>query len=148
MARFKDRTGFEWDIVLTVGSVADVKRETGINLALASKDVAWVQAIYSDPEKFGQVLWTLLAPDAGATTPEEFARRFDGATLNRAGNALGEAVADFFPRSRVAKALRENLARLMDEADEKVVKGLESVKLTDSPSPTNSPGSAGSIPAG
>lgn len=150
MASFRDEQGREWKVRLTVGSVAEVLRETKVNLALAAKDSAWVDAIFGDPGKLVEILWALCGPQAkghGVATPEEFAGLFDGATLEQAGSALAEGVADFFPRSRIAKALRETWAKTITAAEDKVIERLAATS-TASPSPTNSPGSSGSIPAG
>ncbi len=155
MAKFTDHTGFDWHLRLTVGDVSDVKRETRVNLGLAAKDAAWVEAVFSDPAKLVEILYVLCEPQckAAGLSPEDFARRFDGATLEAAGQALAEAVADFFPRSAVAQALRRNLAKVMAAADAKAVAEIErtaekltSAKSTASPSPTNSPASAESTP--
>lgn len=145
MAAFKDTAGNEWRLVLTVGSVADVLRDTGVNLALTAKGATWVEAIFGADGKLASVLWVLCERQAKerGVEPDAFPYLLDGGTLEAAGMALADAVADFFPRSRIAKALRVKLAQAMTEADDRAV-----AALTDSPSPTNSPESAESIPAG
>ncbi|VTS01542.1 unnamed protein product [Gemmata massiliana] len=147
MASFKDIKGDEWQLVLTVGSVADVKRDTDINLAISSKDAAWVEAIFSNDGKFVEVLWVLCAPQAKerGVTPEAFGYRFGGDTLEDAGNALAIAVADFFPRSRIARALRDNWAKTVTAAEDRAIAMLTT---TGSPSPTSAPESSDVIPAG
>lgn len=147
MATFTDTGGTAWKLVLTVGSVADVKRDTGVNLALTAKDAGWVEAIFGTEGKLAEILWVLCADQAAAVgvTPERFPHRLDGLTLEAAGDALAEAIADFFPRSRIAKALRGNLSRALKTAEDKAI---EALAATGSPSPTSAPASPASIPAG
>ena len=151
MAKFVDMNGQEWALRLTVGSVADVKRETGVNLAIASKDASWVEAVFGGDGKLAEVLWTLCAAQAKerGITPEQFAHLLDGQTLDRAGAALAEGVADFFPRSAVAQAMKRGLAATFAEADRRAVAEIERLlPSTGSPSPTSAPASSGATPAG
>jgi hypothetical protein len=147
MAQFQDLNGTEWALRITVGSVADVKRETGINLAIASKDTSWVEGIFGADGKIAQVLWVLCEKQAKERTlgPEDFAHLLDGETLDRAGGALAESIADFFPRSKVAQALKRKFGQMLEESDRKAVAAIEGLS-TDSPKPTAAPGSAPSIP--
>lgn len=150
-SRFTDETGREWKLRLTVGAVADVKRETGVNLALTAKDNDWVELLFGeDRGRFVSVLWVLCDEQATAINvgPEDFAHLFDAATLEAAGVALANAIVDFFPRSRIAAAIRERLPALLEEADRKAVEAIKKATSTPSVSPTSVPESAGSTPAG
>jgi hypothetical protein len=138
MSAFKDSTGHEWQIEITVGSLSKVKNETGLNLAIASKDAAWLEAVYGDPAKFAEILWSLCerqAKDANVS-PEEFANRLTGPVIEAASEQLVVSVCDFFPRSAVAKAIRERFKKILTEADAKAVATIESL-LTDSRPPSN-----------
>jgi hypothetical protein len=148
MATFKDKTGFDWDLELTTGRIQKVKSETGVNLALASKEMSWLDAVYSDNEKLAAILYSICEKQAKAAgvEPEEFADRLTGPVLGAAGEALAVSVCDFFPRSKVAQALKTKLAQVMREADAKAVAAIESPPSTDSPKPTGAPASAASIP--
>lgn len=149
MAKFTDHTECEWRVLLTYGSAKRVKEATGVNLALAGQGaVEWVDALFNDPGVLVGVLWELCAEQAqrANVTPEQFGERFDGATLDAAGNALLEAVADFFPRSRIAQALREKLPQVIAKAEAEAVAKLE--HLTASPSVSPPLGSSELIPAG
>lgn len=151
MARFTDLTGQEWTLRLTVGSVADVKKETGVNLAIASKDASWVEAVFGTDGKLAEILWTLCEGQAKERniSPEAFAHLLDGETLDKAGAALGDAVASFFPRSAVAQAMKRGLAATFAEADRRAVEAIERTLLsTASNSPTNAPASSAAIPEG
>lgn len=152
MARFHDHMGDEWQLKLTVGSVADVKRQTGVNLALVSKDTSWVDVIFGDPPKLVEMLYVLCeeqcAADGRKLSAEEFGYRFDGPTLEAAGGALADAIADFFPRSAVAKAVKSGLQKLMTTMDAKAVRAIEKHLSTACDSPTSVPASSASAPAG
>ena len=81
-----------------------------------------------------------------ALSPREFARRFSGDVLEAAGDALEGAIADFFPRSRIAQALRDNLPKLWKKAEDQMIRRIETAMdspFPDSPSATTSPASAG-----
>lgn len=148
MAKFTDHTGAEWGLRLTVGSVADVKRETGVNLALVSKDTSWVDAIFGDPAKLVEILYVLCGDQckAAGVSPEEFGHRFDGPTLEAAGDSLAQAIADFFPRSAVARAVGAGLTKLLTAMDAKAVAEIERRISTACSSPSSAPESPGSIP--
>lgn len=152
MASFRDGAGREWRLRLTAGSVADVRRDTGVNLALTSKSADWLDVIFPADEevpgaRLAAVLWALCEGQARSlgVSPEQFAAELDGETLSAAGDALGEAVVDFFPRSRIAQALRGRWRATVTAAEDEVIRRLNS---TASPSATSSPGSSGATPAG
>jgi hypothetical protein len=148
---FKDYTGQEWALRLTTGSVADVKAETGINLALASRETAWVEAVFGADGKLASILWVLCEAQAKerGLTPEQFAHLLDGETLSAAGDALGEAIALFTPRSAVAQAMRRGLAATFAATDKRLVAEIEKlIASTGSPSPTSAPASSASTPEG
>lgn len=133
-----DYTGHEWRLLVTYGSAKRVKEETGVNLALAGAGATeWVDALFTDPGKLVGVLWELCAEQARAAnvTAEQFGERFDGPTLDGAGNALMEAVADFFPRSRIAQAIREKLPQVVAKAETEAIARLEQLTASNSVSP-------------
>jgi hypothetical protein len=149
MAKFTDHTGHEWKLLLTYGSAKRVKDVTGVNLALAGAgNTEWVNLIFDDPGKLVGILWELCEEQAKAAnvTAEQFGERFDGTTLSVAGDALLEAVADFFPRSRIAQALREKIPVALAKAEAEAVARLE--RLTASNSVSEPPVSSESIPTG
>lgn len=152
MAAFTDYTGAEWKLRLTYTSADQVKRETGVNLTVTAKDSNWSEVIFGDPGRLVGVLWVLCEAQAKerGLTPEQFGERFDGPTLEAAGDALCEGIADFFPRSRIAKALRANLTKVVTAAEDRAIAKLEHevAKLMDSSSAANSPESSGAAPTG
>ena len=150
MSKFADCNGNEWKLHLTYGSASAVQRETGVNLALASQSTTWVEIIFNNPGKLIEVLWVLCEQQAThrALTPEQFAYGFDGETIEAAGNALAECVADFFPRSAVGKKLKAQIPTILKQTDERMIAALDKAILTGLPSVSNSPASAESIPEG
>lgn len=142
---FTDCKGRAWKLTLTMGSVAAVKRETNVNLALASKTADWVDVLFGEPERLVSILWILCEEQAkgAGIEAEEFGYGFDGPTLEAAGMALATAIADFFPRSRIAQAIREGLPKVMDAADRKAVESIQRNISTVYSSGTNSRESSG-----
>lgn len=148
---FKDPDGIEWKLRLTVGAVTDVKAATGVDIGTVTKsDAAWVQFLFGDSEKLVALLWVLCEKQASerGVTPEAFARLFDGTTLEAAGSALAGAIADFFPRSRVAAAIRQSLGRILEAADEKGIAEINATTEQFCRSVGNSQESLESIPQG
>ena len=151
MARFKDCEGKEWDVRILTGHLRPLREEFGIDLrdALKPEENSLAEAL-GDPEKFGQVLWVLVQPQAEAAgiTPEAFAFRFDGEALESAGTALFKAVWDFFrPRTgeKAEAAFRESL----EKQTAAVNAGLDQVRrsLTSNGSAGSSAAPAASTPA-
>lgn len=148
MGRFVDGKGTEWTVSLDVGVLQEVKDETGVDLSVITKDTSWITAIFADPGKLVSILHVLCRDQIKelGLSPRDFARRFTGDVLEPAGDALVGALADFFPRSRIAQALRENLPKLWRKAEDQMIRKIETAMngpLPDSPSATNSPASAG-----
>ncbi|VTU00997.1 Uncharacterized protein OS=Isosphaera pallida (strain ATCC 43644 / DSM 9630 / IS1B) GN=Isop_2427 PE=4 SV=1 [Gemmataceae bacterium] len=149
---FTDAEGHEWRLRLTVGAVADVKRDAGVDIGgVTRSDAAWLRFLFGeDPGPFVATLWALCAGQAAAAgvTPEQFAHRLDGPALEAAGAALAGAIADFFPRSRIARALREGIARVIEATDARAEAEIRSRTEAFCTSATSAPESAGSTPAG
>lgn len=145
-AEFTDCEGRPWRLRLTVGGVEEVKRVTGIELG-DEKDTQWVNLLFKGGGKLVEVLYQLCEKQAEklGVTPENFAYGFDGPTLEAAGNALGVAVADFFPRSRISQALKTKWAEILARGEEKAIAAITSAPWD---SPTNSPASSASTPPG
>lgn len=146
MATFVDSEGREWQVRLTVGALGDVREEAGVDLGAALRsEQGLAELVLGDPAALVKVLWVLVESQSldKDVDPVRFAHGFDGATLERATEALLAAVADFFPRSRVGKALRENLSAALTRMDDAVLAKLQA----SSSSPGNSPAPAASTPA-
>ena len=126
--RFTDVHGRAWTLTLTVGSLLDVRRETGVDLAGALKsEAALSDLIFGDPATLVGLLYVLCESQAktAGVTPEAFGYGFDGATVEAATEALIAAVADFFPRSRIGQAIRRNLTATMRRAEDEAIKVID-----------------------
>lgn len=122
MPGFEDRKGDRWVLEpITIGLARRLKAY-GADLFRAGDDQqAFADLLFGDPDRLGRVLWLLCEPAAVAKglDPDTFADRFDGPTLERATESLVDAVCDFFPRSRVAAAMKartRDAFRRLDEA--------------------------------
>jgi hypothetical protein len=130
VARFVDCKGYEYDLRLTVGKLAVVREETGVDLgkALASEG-ALADLMFGDPARLASVLYAVaepVGPQIAAPDPVDFAHGLDGPALERGTEALLAAVADFFPRSKVGKAIREDLAAVLAAVDDAAIAALRS----------------------
>ncbi len=126
--RFTDVAGRAWTLTLTVGSLIDVRRETGVDLAGALKsESALSDLIFGDPATLVSLLYVLCETQAKAAgvTPEQFGHGFDGRAVEAATEALLTAVADFFPRSRIGQAIRRNLAATMERAEDAAIRAID-----------------------
>ena len=118
---FADAKGRQWRLAITVGDLIKVRKETGVDLAGALKsDAALADLMFGDPAGLVSTLYVLCEKQAGdmKVSPEEFGYGFDGPTVESATEALMTAIADFFPRSRIGRAIRQSMKRTMDRADE------------------------------
>lgn len=150
MAAFVDKLGREWVVSLTAGDLRRVREETGVELGKLLTDAEKLADIlFGDPEKLGQVLWVLIAAQAGEKhiDADSFADGFDRETVEASAQAVTEAVADFYqPRplaGRTKKALRQAVTR----AEAAMAAKLDEL-TTSNASVGNSPGSPASTPNG
>lgn len=101
---FHDHRGRRWKLLITAGAVSRVRTDTGVDLA----DGAASNRLADDPSLLANVLWVLLAGQAGARgmSDEQFGRmlteKLDGHFLiERAVSALLDAMADYFSNHEV-----------------------------------------------
>lgn len=147
---FVDPNGCEWKLRLTVGALRDAKAQ-GVDLSKATAtDAGWADLLAGDPEDLVKLLWVLCEAQAAArgVTPEAFGHLFDGATLEAAGVALAGAIADFFPRSAVARAVKAGLPKILAAADEQAVEEFNRRISIFCNSASSAPGSSALTPAG
>lgn len=146
-ASFTDGDGREWKLRLSVGLVAEVLRETGVEIG-NEKNSQWVALLFGQQAKLVEVLWVLCAGQAETfgVSAEAFGYLFDGATLEAAGDALAGAVADFFPRSKISRAIKDHMGKVIQAGEERAIREMTAAAVPFSTSATTSPGSAGSTP--
>lgn len=124
MNSFTDCEGRKWNIPrLTVGMVQDIAHATEVNLYKAAEDGGKLIEVLFSPFTLAAVLWLLCCEQAEKAGIDEvkFAYGLSGESLEQAGEALMGAVIDFFPRSKVGKAMKVNLSSGMDRIDEAAV---------------------------
>lgn len=119
MSSFKDAAGRQWELRITLG-IVDRLRAVGLDLdKLASEKADVFGILLLERHVLGSVLWILCEKQAeklGLTTPEEFFGDFDGATLEGAGDALLDAVLDFFP-NRVTAPIKKRLTQIKERME-------------------------------
>lgn len=110
MSVFRDGNGDEWRVYLDAFTLADVRKETGIDLADITAG-GW-RAIENDASAVGRVLATVCADEIKnrKMNGRLFARLIRGDVIEAARKALTEEGADFFPQSEWS-AIRSNLAK-------------------------------------
>lgn len=124
VATFTDRHGTEWRLPgLTLGDFPRFRAE-GVDLnAVLRTPAGMADLLFGDPERLGRFAWLLCETEAAGrgVCPDQFAGGFDGPALERLGEAVAELLADFFPRSRVAAAIKGNLRASLAEIDAKMI---------------------------
>lgn len=117
MAHFRDADGETWPIVLLRPQFRAIKDELGIDL-MDLGDEQTLTRLLADPLLIVDLVSVALTPeirrrhtesDSPLTAEEWFARRMHGDALERAADALLEALVDFFPGRR-REILRKALA--------------------------------------
>ena len=133
MAKFRDCLGREWTLRLTLGHRAGLK-DLGIDTSdLVAALATLVRVTGMDADRLLAVCHLLTVEPV---TLAEYADGFDPATIDLAGEALADAVADFYlsRQPRAAAAVKAKVREQMEAMDRHVA-----ARLTSSASATNSP---------
>lgn len=130
MATFKDAAGRQWDVTLTVSAIKVVRERLKIDLGTIMQDeTGLANLLYVNPEGFVNMLWVLCERQAKAMTPAvddmEFGYGFGGATIEAASDAMMTAIVDFFPRSKVAQAIKGKMGRQLAAMDARMIRDVE-----------------------
>ena len=149
MAQFKDNAGHEWTLSITVGAIRRVRNRLQTDL-LEAAEGDLLARLARNAVLLVDVLWCLVEPEARGrdVTDEDFGRALVGGALDRATDALVEALLDFFPKPQRAKALGKMLDLLAEHRrtlEETATKYPPSVDAPGA-SAGNSPASRASIP--
>lgn len=131
MPKFSDSQGRDWPLVISIAHVGELKRDAGFDLGKAGDEVAFAKALFGDPVTIANVLWVLVRKGAGSVTQEEFFAALDPDAVERATDALLEAIADFFHRRRSGpvKARIPELMAAVDKAHEKKMQSIFNATL-------------------
>lgn len=100
MRTFKDSTGREWTIDVTVGAVKRVRELTQVDLFSIFTQAG--SAVFNDPVKLVDVLYALCRDQAEkmAVSDLQFGESLVGDSIEAAADAMVDAVVDFFPERR------------------------------------------------
>jgi len=105
MRKFKDTTGREWEIVLTIGSAKRVKDHVGVDLLQPEEgDPPLLTRLGTEERLLAEVICCLMSNqfEKHNVGEEEVLDAFDGATILAAQKAFYGELVDFF-RSRGRK---------------------------------------------
>lgn len=125
MAKFKDSENREWDITLNLGMIEDINDQTEVDFDnLISSPESLAKTLFENPRKLGQVLWVIVEEQAKRVplTPRAFANSLTRDCLDKAIEALMEAILVFYQRSAVGKVLREKLPAVLTKMDQKLTR--------------------------
>jgi hypothetical protein len=151
LARFKDVQGRDWDVVVDVVAIKQVRSALSVDLAKLFESEA--KKVFGDPCLLVDVLFVLCRDqcEGRKLSDIDFGRSLGGDSLKLAGKALADAVIDFFPSDQQAPC-RELLAKdeairtaaltqVLEHAKQidptKVVEQMKAKQPTQSESPTN-----------
>lgn len=122
MHKFKDATGKEWSLLVTIAAVQRAREHAGEDLLrFFAKDKPLVKELAEDPVRLVAVLYAVCRPQAveAGITPEEFGERMYGDALPQATDALLGAMVDFSPHPKEREMLRRVLATAKRVSDRK-----------------------------
>jgi len=137
MKTFKDSTGREWVLTLTLGTALKVKSKLGIDLLQPEAgDPHLLSRLYTDELLLAEIICCLLEGqfEKHGVTEEDIFECFDGATLLASQKAFYEEMVDFFQkrgRADRAKAVSKytNLISLAITAAEAKIDALDIEKV-------------------
>jgi len=104
MASFKDSKGRVWAVEIDVTTLKRIKSLLGVDLLDVANDGGqMLDRLASDAVFLVDLIYVICQPQADRLkiTDEDFGRLFShGEIIQQAGNALQEAIIDFFPEPR------------------------------------------------
>lgn len=148
MASFTDGEGATWQVRLTVGHLAALRADFGLDPnKMVRSDEEFAKLFDLDPEKLVGALYLICEAqiEKAGLSPAQWAGRFDAETVQAGTVAFGDAVLDFFPRRKIAQSLQKNFHKALERLDEETVRKIETAWASNGPA-GNSPGSPGLTP--
>jgi len=112
MASFTDSKSKDWNVAISVEDVRQVRAVCGVNLYEAIDGNLFAK-LAGDPVALVDVLYVVCKSqaDSRGINAEEFGRALAGDSIEKASDALIEAIIDFFPKAR-REVLRQIAAKL------------------------------------
>lgn len=128
MHSFKDKSGRDWNVDITIGAVKRVKAELKIDLMEVLNGTLF-ERIGSDPMLVMDIVWSIVKPDdSNGTAREAFDKQIGGQQITDASKAFVDELVDFF-QSR-GPALAAAVSRV-DQETKRAVTAI--VSLIESP---------------
>lgn len=146
MIKFTDKNDTEWTFDITLGVRNRVRAQTGVDFfdTMSAENCI---AKLANPDTLGSVLWVMLLDQCRSRNilePEGLFNLLDGAALDRAVNALVDAVVFFSPplikpaiekgvergraaEKRVGEMIRNNLDKIGSQIDSALMGSSDSV---------------------
>lgn len=150
MAVFKDNAGRTWLVSIDVAAVERIHAATEVRIDKLAGPGGGLDELLGDPVRVVRVLWVLCEPAARASaiTPEAFAANLGGDSLEDAGLALVDALADFSPR-HLRAILKAQVAKGREVTAVAVAKAVAEIEAFDPFSTPATPAAecSGSTPA-
>lgn len=136
--KFTALDGVEWTFRITMGTVKTVLDETGVKLTDLFYDEKAVAPIVADTFKMLEVMFSALKPQASASGCDfdRFLSTIDGEVMEKANNALLEALTDFFhgPRRnlirRATQRFKQESERLLNEDIRAAEKAIDQMDMS------------------
>jgi hypothetical protein len=110
MNTFVDREKRTWNMTITVGDVARVRKRLGVDLAaLANDKFQALGDLLSDPCRFVDVLYVILEPQAKdlGLSEDDFGCGFAGDSIMHAANSFVAEFADFQRNPKLRRQIHE-----------------------------------------
>lgn len=143
---FKDKTGHEWSLELTLGTVTRCRKVAKADLGRGMTKLSELAELIDDPDRFIACLLVITQEQrdkAGLASQEEFEDRFDGPALQAARAALMEAVTNFYHPPKSAAEMTATLRKTWTAGDELIAAKIRTASETVSTSNDSVTNSAG-----
>lgn len=129
MHKFKDKTGQEWSIELTIASARRCRDIAGADFFSTNLGELTTQ-LGQNAELLVNTIWAIVKPEAEKTgiTADDFAGRFVGQTIVDATEALIGELCLFTPSPKVGETLREINTRTKAIVEQAATLSLEKIR--------------------
>lgn len=130
ISKFKDSYAVEWQMPINVGVIEDIEEQAKVKLdQMIENPKEFANILIMKPGSLVAVFYVICEDQIKerGLTERQFAKLFDRDTLDRATNALIEAMVTFSLRSSAGQTIRENLPRILNELDNQVKMKVEKI---------------------
>lgn len=131
MREYRDELGRAWKLTINVTQAERVKEALNVDLLNLYGETAG--KLFSNPPLFVDVLHTLCRDQCAAESidPVSFAEGLVGDAIERAADALMDAVADFFPsrKRKTLQAIKTKGKQLGDQMEDQILERIAAMSL-------------------